>query len=130
MSASTRHFARHYVEMVIAMFLGMAVLGAPAGLVVDYGVPDQMVDAMAITMTIPMAAWMRYRGHGWPATLEMSAAMIVPALGVIALVVAAVVTDLGALMALEHVVMLAAMLAAMLLRREEYTGHAHAQVAA
>jgi hypothetical protein len=85
---------------------------------------------MAITMTIPMAAWMRYRGHGWPATLEMSAAMIVPALGVIAHVVADVVTDLGALMALEHVVMLAAMLAAMLLRREEYTGHAHAQVAA
>ena len=31
MSASTRHFVRHYVEMVAAMFLGMAVLGLPAG---------------------------------------------------------------------------------------------------
>ena len=26
-----RHFARHYVEMVIAMFAGMVVLGLPAG---------------------------------------------------------------------------------------------------
>jgi hypothetical protein len=27
-----RHFARHYVEMVVVMFLGMAVLGCrPAG---------------------------------------------------------------------------------------------------
>jgi hypothetical protein len=24
------HFARHYVEMLVAMFLGMAVLGTPA----------------------------------------------------------------------------------------------------
>jgi hypothetical protein len=26
-----RHFARHCVEMVVVMFLGMAVLGMPAG---------------------------------------------------------------------------------------------------
>jgi hypothetical protein len=30
-SSSTRHFIRHYVKMVVAMFLGMAVLGMPAG---------------------------------------------------------------------------------------------------
>jgi len=30
-SASTLHFARHYVEMVVAMLLGMAVLWLPAG---------------------------------------------------------------------------------------------------
>jgi len=30
-SPSTRHFVRHYVEMVVAMFLGMLVLGVPAG---------------------------------------------------------------------------------------------------
>jgi hypothetical protein len=30
-SVSTRRFLRHYLEMVVAMFLGMAVLGVPAG---------------------------------------------------------------------------------------------------
>jgi hypothetical protein len=130
-SAPTRHFVRHYAEMVAAMLVGMLVLGAPAGLVVDYSDDVQMLAAMAVTMTVPMAAWMRYRGHGWTPTLEMSAAMIVPALGVIGLLVADAVTDAGLLMGLEHVVMLAAMLGAMLLRRDEYVGHhAHAQVTA
>jgi hypothetical protein len=31
MSPSTRQVVRHYAEMVVAMFLGMAVLGIPAG---------------------------------------------------------------------------------------------------
>jgi len=29
-SAATRHLVRHYVEMLMAMFLGMGLLGAPA----------------------------------------------------------------------------------------------------
>ena len=137
MSAETRHFIRHYAEMVAAMVVGMLVLGAPAGLVLDYSDDVQMLAAMAVTMTVPMAAWMRFRGHGWAPTLEMSAAMVVPAAGVIGLLVAHVATDAGLLMGLEHVVMLAAMLGAMLLRREEYSGHhahahahAHAQATA
>ncbi len=32
MNASTRHFARHYLELLVAMFVGMAVLGLPVGL--------------------------------------------------------------------------------------------------
>jgi hypothetical protein len=40
------------------------------------------------------------------------------------------VTDLGALMAVEHAAMLVSMLAAMLLRRDQYTTHAPARVAA
>ena len=35
MSRSTKHFVRHYVEMVVAMFLGMAVLGFPADRAMD-----------------------------------------------------------------------------------------------
>src|SRR3954465_8489143 len=120
----TRSFIRHYAEMVIAMLAGMVVLGAPAGLVIDYGQTVPMLAAMAVTMTVPMAGWMRFRGHGWAPTAEMSAAMIVPAGGVIALFAADLVTDAGALIALEHVVMLAAMLGAMLLRRDEYA-HYH-----
>ena len=116
-------FFRHYLEMVAAMVIGMIVFGAPAGLVVDYGETVPMLAAMAATMTVPMAGWMRYRGHGWAPTVEMSAAMVVPALGVIGLSAADLVTDAGALMALEHVVMLTAMLGAMLLRRDEYAHH-------
>ncbi len=35
MSTSSRHFVRHYLEMVVAMILGMAVLGLPAGIALD-----------------------------------------------------------------------------------------------
>ena len=31
MTPGAIHFVRHYVEMVVAMVLGMAVLGVPAG---------------------------------------------------------------------------------------------------
>src|SRR4029079_3539727 len=72
---AVRHFVRHYVEMVIAMFAGMIVLGLPAeaGLrAIGSSSSDLRVDApavvfigMALTMTVPMVAWMRYRGHGW-----------------------------------------------------------------
>jgi hypothetical protein len=80
---------------------------------------------MAVTMTAPMVAWMRYRGHGWPASAEMSAAMFIPTLGVIALLWSGLLDDIGTLLAIEHIVMPASMLGAMLLRRDEYTGAVH-----
>ena len=135
MSPSVRHFARHYGEMVLAMLLGMAVLWMPAKLTLGaFGMSSQelnesaaaMLLVMATTMTVPMVAWMRYRGHGWPASLEMSASMYLPTFAALALLGAGLVEDLGALMTLEHVAMLLSMLAAMLLRRDEYSGHAHA----
>jgi hypothetical protein len=78
---------------------------------------------MAAMMTVPMVAWMRYRGHGWRPNAEMALSMFLPTFGVIALLAADLVADFGVLMTLEHVVMLPSMLAAMLLRREEYSCH-------
>jgi hypothetical protein len=140
MSAPTRHFARHYVEMVIVMFAGMAALGLPAGWAMtamgtswdelQSDAPAAMFGLMAMTMILPMVAWMRFRGHGWRANGEMSLSMVLPTLGAIALLSADVVEDVGALLVAEHGVMLLAMLGAMLLRPSEYTGHAHAQVTA
>jgi hypothetical protein len=134
-SASTRHFVRHYVEMVVAMFLGMAVLGMPAvaalGAVgmssseLQNDAPALLLFGMGVTMTAPMVAWMRYRGHGWPASAEMAAAMFIPTFGVIALLWTGLVGDTGTLLVIEHVVMLPSMLVAMLLRRDEYTGAVH-----
>ena len=144
MSASTRHFARHYLEMVVAMFAGMAVLWVPAtwalsaaGLA-SSGLDDEpalLLLVMAVTMTVPMVAWMRYRGHGWRPSMEMAGAMFVPTFGAIALLWGDLAGDIGTLIVLEHVAMLLAMLVAMLLRRDEYSGghgaaHASQQVAA
>jgi hypothetical protein len=95
MSAQTKHLVRHYVEMVVAMFLGMAVLGAPAvwamsAAGIDWnqlsdGSPALMFLGMATTMTLPMVGWMVYRGHGWRANTEMSASMFLPTFAVISL---------------------------------------------
>ena len=135
MSPATKHFVRHYVEMVVAMFLGMAVLGFPADRAMDaLGATSDafMFLGMATTMTVPMVAWMLYRGHGWRANAEMSASMFVPTFAVIGLLVGrGCMTDIGALMVIEHVAMLLAMAGVMLLRPAEYLAPPrHAQVTA
>jgi hypothetical protein len=122
-------FLRHYAEMVAAMFLGMGALGiAMAAMGTSWhaltdDAPALMFMGMATSMTLPMVGWMRYRGHGWRANAEMSAAMFVPTFAVIGLLWIELLTDLGALMAVEHVAMLVAMAGVMLLRPAEYIHH-------
>lgn len=130
-----RHLLRHYAEMVAVMFLGMAVLGAPAGWALHAldsswaelraDAPASMLLLMAFTMTAPMVGWMRWRGHSRRAVAEMAISMIVPTQAVIALYAAGAVDGTGTLLILEHALMLAAMLAVMLLRPEEYSGARH-----
>jgi hypothetical protein len=134
MTTSNRHFIRHYVEMLAAMFLGMAVLSMPVLMALDAAgvssaelrsdAPALLLLGMGVSMTAPMVAWMRYRGHGWAASNEMAASMMIPTGGVIVFLGAGLLDDVGTLLAIEHVVMLPSMLVAMLLRREEYS-HAH-----
>jgi flagellar biosynthetic protein FliP len=123
--APWRPLARHYVEMVIAMFAGMIVLGglrAVLGLTVPFEEqPGTAYLLMAIDMSIGMAAWMRYRGDGWAGTLEMCAAMFVP-LALTPLVWADLMGAM-AFMTVAHVVMLVAMLAVLLRRRDEHAHH-------
>ena len=125
-------FARHYAEMVATMFAGMIALGLPAGIALSgLGIeladdaPAALLLGMGITMTVPMVAWMRYRGHGWAASNEMAASMMIPSVAVVGLLAAGVVVETGTLLAIQHVVMFPAMLAVMFLRLDEYT-HAHA----
>ena len=132
MSTATKHFIRHYVEMVIAMFVGMAVLALPARAALATAATswselgnEAMFLGMALEMTVPMVAWMRYRGHGWRPCNEMAAAMLLPTFAAIALLQTG--ADSGLLMAAEHVAMLLAMLGAMLLRRDEYSHGRHAR---
>jgi hypothetical protein len=134
-------FVRHYTEMVAAMFLGMFALGMPLAAllgIVGVDVSDWQTDArellllgMAFTMSVPMAAWMRYRGHGWAPVWEMTGSMFVPSFVAIGLLWVGSVEDTGALLFIQHVGMFPSMLAVMLLRLDEYTGHGgHAHAAA
>jgi hypothetical protein len=133
MTHKTLHFIRHYAEMVVAMFLGMLVLGGAATLLlgaagVDVGTwrddePELLLLGMAFTMSVPMVAWMRHRGHGWTPAWEMTASMFLPSFAAIALLWTGAVEDSGTLLAIQHAAMFPAMLVAMLLRLPEYTGH-------
>lgn len=128
-----RTFVRHYAEMLVAMFLGMFVLGfalaaplALAGVDVarwDTDRPALYLLWMAFTMTVPMVAWMRYRGHRWRLGGEMAAAMLVPTFVAIGLLWAGDGSDRHGPMMLQHIGMFPSMLVAMLLRRDEYTRH-------
>jgi hypothetical protein len=118
--------------MVVAMLLGMFVLGGALVLVLGaFGIdvdswssdaPALLLISMAFTMTVPMVAWMRYRGHGWTPALEMTAAMFVPSFVTVGLLWLELVEDIDALLVIEHVAMLLAMLAVMLARYAEYAG--------
>ncbi|WP_236004305.1 hypothetical protein [Nonomuraea antri] len=119
-----RRFAWHYVEMIIAMFVGMFALGFlqdAVGLSSHRDHPDLGYLVMAFNMSVGMAVWMRYRRHGWASTLEMCAAMFVPAVPLFPLLWTGVI-DGGFVMVASHVLMFPLMLAAMLWRRDEYAG--------
>jgi hypothetical protein len=114
-------FAGHFVEMVIAMIVGMVALGplwtwAAPGLL---GRPATMALIMATDMTIGMALWMRIRRHPWPRIAEMSAAMYLPFAVVLVPFWFGVLSG-GAVMVAGHILMLPSMLAAMLWRRHDY----------
>ncbi len=128
----TSTFLRHYLEMVVAMILGMVVLGFVLGALLglvgvevgnwDRDQPELLLLGMAFTMTVPMVGWMRYRGHGWRAAGEMTTAMFAPSFVAIGFLQGGIAEDVHLLMMFEHVAMFVAMLAVMLLRRDEYTG--------
>jgi hypothetical protein len=109
----------------------MAVLAHPVGALAGaLGYPDLNASlpvvatlAMTLEMTVPMAMWMGYRGHRRRGILEMSAVMIVPALVLAAAAQAGIIGTTG-LLSTYHVVMVAAMVGLMLVRRSDYSGHA------
>ena len=130
--SSTAHFFRHYAEMVAVMFAGMFVLMAPTGVLLSaFGTswsrlsPAMNTLTMALTMTVPMVAWMRYRGHAWRPNIEMAASMVIPTFAVMCVLWAGIAK--GGLLVPEHAGMLTCMLIAMLLRRDEYSSAAHHQ---
>lgn len=128
--ATSLSFVRHIVEMIVVMIIGMIAL-APIGEFafsrLDWTPltqrPALNAIVMATNMTIAMTAWMRFRGHRWPATGEMAAAMYVPFLLLLIPQQFGLISGSGLIM-LGHLLMIPAMIVAMLWRKDEYT-HNH-----
>ena len=117
----TWHLVRHYLEMLVAMVVGMVALG-PLEALVWPGLDDRVdvhAIVMATNMAIGMGAWMRFRRHSWPAVLEMSAAMYVPFAVLLVPYWAGAVSG-SFLFTAGHVLMLPAMALAMWWRLDEY----------
>jgi hypothetical protein len=81
-------FWQHFLEMFAAMMIGMmagkpvflAITGLSSTSQAGRLYPWQSVLWMALSMTVPMVAWMLFRGHGRRNSAEMAAAMLVPAI--------------------------------------------------
>lgn len=121
-----RPFLGHVGEMVVAMMIGMPLFGMPLralqGALLgpsSVGIPELRALGMAVSMTISMVAWMRYRGHSWRASAEMGAAMIVPSVVLFPLLWTGIISG-GMLVGLAHGLMLPSMLAVMVYRRSAY----------
>jgi hypothetical protein len=91
--SAVRHFLLHLGEMLLAMFVGMALFGSLfSAILVAAGttysealeaVPELIALALMVEMTAPMVLWMRHRGHSAARIAEMAGAML--AVGVAAI---------------------------------------------
>ncbi len=123
-------FCLHFLEMTVAMMVGMPILFLVRNLVpASSGLAEAFKSGtisysitMTVFMTLPMVAWMIVRGHGWRHSREMALAMVAP------VAVAAVLSLLGAAAYLpwlgnaSHFGMFLGMLIVMLYHRDHYTG--------
>ena len=127
-------FLLHLLEMSVAMMVGMFVFGLFVGVIggtvgsslesIRVGQPVLFVLGMAASMSVTMVAWMRRRGHSWRSSREMTAAMFVPAVALIAgYWLGAVSAD--AMCPVACVLMIPAMGVAMFFRLYEYTTFTH-----
>jgi energy-converting hydrogenase Eha subunit A len=123
------HFVLHYLQMCMACCVGGATLGIAFFGAALLGHPDLVPKApvfstlmLAVILTVPMVAWMRFRHHGWRPSLEMGAATM--GLGIVLIALGTIgVVPLGHMF--EWVARLACpvMLVPMLARLNLYTGN-------
>jgi flagellar biosynthetic protein FliP len=132
-AAKVGRFILHFLEMLMAMMVGM-----PFFFMVRNQVPGSSIYAaafvpgtnlhdvaMVVFMVVPMVIWMIVRGHGWHHSAEMAFAMSVPGAVAICLRLLGVGGSQLWLVGVSHLGMLLGMLTAMLYRRDHYTGKAH-----
>jgi hypothetical protein len=122
-------FVLRLLEMLIAMQVGMGVFHLMLGLIRTYSSSRALESGttlhaivMTVFMTIPMAAWMIIRGHGWRHCIEMIIAMIAPVAFIGLLCQLGVDQYLPWLAGLSTPLMFLGMIFAMLYRRDHYIG--------
>ena len=136
---SVRVFLRHLGEMTLAMFVGMFLFGLTLGVIAGLAgssleslrvsQPELFMLGMGSAMSATMIPWMRHRRHSWRACWEMTAAMFVPVLGVLACYWAGVATA-DSVCPLSCALMIPAMAGAMLIRLDVYKSRYGSTVAA
>lgn len=125
------HFVLHFVEMCAAMCIGLAVLDLVyVGIARIAGYTDPFTQVLALStlviafnMTVPMVAWMRFRGMAWRPINEMAAAMVGEAVLLLGLYWIGMIPAQN-LFPLQHALMMPAMLIPMFFRLDLYTGRA------
>ena len=117
-----RHFLQMFGVMVAGMILSAAVFLTVIGMTWDEATlahPLASLLVIAAGMTVPMTIWMLHRGMGVRNSMEMAAAMAVPAVPFICLVWFGVTKN--ALCGPYCIVAIVAMVGLMLYRRDEYS---------
>jgi putative intracellular protease/amidase len=120
--AGILRFTGHFVQMALAMVIGMVALDPVWRLALPAAAErtDVLAIVGATSMSIGMAVWMRVRRHGWASIGEMCVAMYVPFLLLLVPYWAGGISGSTVMMG-GHVLMVPAMLLVMLRRRAEYT---------
>jgi hypothetical protein len=119
-----RHFAEMIAAMALGMLVGLAIFLTVVGMAFDEALvqlPTATLIVVALSMTVPMVAWMRHRGHDWRSCSEMAATMVIPVIPFLFLVWFGVTesAQCGGYCALS----VAAMLSLMFYRRSQYASH-------
>lgn len=123
-------FVVHLLEMCMVMCVGAVVLSVAffgAAALLGYSDLPQRAPALsalvvALNLSLPMAAWMRFRGMAWRPTLEMSGSTMLVGLLLIAGYWLGIVAE-SSLIEVQTSLACPVMLVVMLLRFPLYSSH-------
>jgi hypothetical protein len=107
------------IPLIVLFFIGAAKIGYPDLIQQS---PELTVLVMGIILSLPMLAWMRFRGHEWRPTLEMASTTIVLGILLVGLGWLGILAK-SSLFEWMRTLACPAMLIPMLLRLDLYTGH-------
>ena len=128
--SKARRFFRHFLELQISMALGALVcylvvrlISGAASFSTAYQ-PGTFLFAVGdiFFLTVPVVAWMVFRGHSSRHSLEMAVAMILPVVVIIVLGQLTAYDYFTWLLTAGYPAMSLGMLSYMLYRREHFTG--------